>query len=991
MKYFSQFFVILFLIYVQSIFAQPAIPAEKMSKFKHFVPGKQKHPEISKYFDHQLKKHSPPLVTDEFGDSDFSEDMTDSKYYGVVYRSLDGGLSWQAITPETPEWEYSYLYDLEIDANGDILVTGNGGFYKTDPTNINWINYGNIWRVYSILSDQINPNNIWIGTGNELYETNDGGQNWSPLGLVNTNPYYYLYDLVAKSTSPVDILCSTWNNGVINYNNGNWVVGNGPYGGRINKLVMNPVNSNYLFALTPEHGLFQTTDGASSWNYLDYIGNYYFTDLAFAPSNSSIIYLLGDYYLSYSLDGGINWTATNLENYYPGWYNNRIIVHPNDPATILLSGFFYDTLGTTQSRIIKSSDYGQTWTEIYKLPTTNYYWNNYFANLMVDPFNNDHVIAGGYYYDDSLAIDINFLVESYDWGISWNEITLPLPNINQLISFNYSPHQPHTVLAGFDNGELYKSQDNGLNWQLISSGTVGTFIKWDVVDLNTLFMGSWASGIFKSTDAGYSWTWINLEDQHASWASSLVQDPLTPDIIYTSSTWGYGAFKSYDRGDTWSPAVSGLYNVKIWLNGLAQDPWNSNTLYAATYGNGLFRSQNGGASWDKLPESPGSYYQYYGIEVSEFNNNFIYACNNRHYYKSMDYGQSWNSYYFDSNVYGGSVHPYDIETHASLPNYVFMAGRFYDYSVSKNFPALFMSTGNDSVWQITYMDSTTDNAAIYDLEIDPQNPSVLYACGYYSKEYVPPPADVAYIYQSDSTKARSFKTLLQNYGYSTTLIEVYDVESVNFDNYNLIIAGSESGYGGSWGYYGAVANIQNSNKSVLGLGFGGASLFEEMGLSINWSNGYIVSDTTSSSSKCKSIFCMDTSLQIFKSPNPIPIPGNFQIQLYNYSGLISEYGLQLPSGVLLVGREPFDPDYFTIVSENDKYWLWGFTNSPSSMTQTGKELLINIVQSLIDLATPIENNRIEKTTSFAPVSCNWKHCCRRGCVATQRSASHPDD
>src|ERR1051326_2067382 len=94
--------------------------------------------------------------------------------------------------------------------------------------------------------------------------------------------------------------------------------------GRINNIRINPSNSNTLYVLTPEGGLWTSTNGGSSWstNNTDFLPQIIgCTDLAFDPTNSQIMYLAtgdgdaGDTYsvgLLKSTDGGVTWNPTGL-------------------------------------------------------------------------------------------------------------------------------------------------------------------------------------------------------------------------------------------------------------------------------------------------------------------------------------------------------------------------------------------------------------------------------------------------------------------------------------------------------------------------------------------------------------------------------------------------------------------------------------------------------------------------------------------------------
>jgi len=206
---------------------------------------------------------------------------------------------------------------------------------------------------------------------------------------------------------------------------------------------------------------------------------------------------------------------------------------------------------------------------------------------------------------------------------------------------------------------------------------------------------------------------------------------------------------------------------------------------------------------------------------------------------------------------------------------------------------------------------------------------------------------IAYIFAQDSANGLSFKNLLDANNYSITLIEIDEVTTTNFGEYELIIICHHSGFVGGWTPE-AVANIQNSNKPVLGLGYGGALLFEEMGLSISWAHGWITLDSLCNADPCRQIFCVDTTQSIFNYPNQINIPNSSILTLYDYSGWISLYEPHLSDSVLYIGRQIDNFEHYIITTEGELYCLWGFGNSPYSMTEVGKDLFINTIHFCIN-------------------------------------------
>ena len=200
-------------------------------------------------------------------------------------------------------------------------------------------------------------------------------------------------------------------------------------------------------------------------------------------------------------------------------------------------------------------------------------------------------------------------------------------------------------------------------------------------------------------------------------------------------------------------------------------------------------------------------------------------------------------------------------------------------------------------------------------------------------------ADIAFIYKADSTAAHDFATFLSSRGFATRLIPLNDVALTNFDPYDLIVVDSNTGEDYEWGNISAVTRIQTSLKPVLGLGYGGACLFGQMGLSINWGNAWI--------GAANQIYCVDPSMSVFSVPNLISIPDDGIIQLYNEpSPFMAEWAPGLSNQVELIGRQADNGSHYPIVSQG-AYWLWGFTTPPAEMTETGKDLFVNTVSYMV--------------------------------------------
>jgi hypothetical protein len=205
---------------------------------------------------------------------------------------------------------------------------------------------------------------------------------------------------------------------------------------------------------------------------------------------------------------------------------------------------------------------------------------------------------------------------------------------------------------------------------------------------------------------------------------------------------------------------------------------------------------------------------------------------------------------------------------------------------------------------------------------------------------IPEKPALAYIYSTDTTSANSYKSLLDANGYITTLIPMRNVATTDFSTYSLIIVGGDTGSDYQWGDSVSVSAIRDSGKPIIGLYSGGACLFQELGLSINWGHGMFFTES--------GIYVVKPNHTIFKSPNAIPVPPDQIVQLYSSPcSVLGEHVSSLSPEVLLLGRDVTYKGHYPLVQERQNVF-WGFTASPESMTEVGKDLFINVVSYMTE-------------------------------------------
>ncbi len=259
-------------------------------------------------------------------------------------------------------------------------------------------------------------------------------------------------------------------------------------------------------------------------------------------------------------------------------------------------------------------------------------------------------------------------------GMNWRQIG-PFRG-GRVLAVAGVPGDPNTYYFGAVAGGIFKSTNGGMTWvptfdhQSISS--IGAIAVADA-DHNVLYAGSgeaclrgnisYGDGVYKSTDAGRTWTNVGLKDSRH--IGAVVIDPRNPDIVLVAAlghAWGpnaeRGVFRTADGGKTWQKVLykdenTGAIDVVF-------DPKNSSVVYAALWqvrrqpwtfnsggpGSGLYKSVDGGLTWKQLQGNglPAGELGRIGIAVSGADSNRVYAiieAKEGGIYRSNDAGKSW--------------------------------------------------------------------------------------------------------------------------------------------------------------------------------------------------------------------------------------------------------------------------------------------------------------------------------------------------------------
>lgn len=194
--------------------------------------------------------------------------------------------------------------------------------------------------------------------------------------------------------------------------------------------------------------------------------------------------------------------------------------------------------------------------------------------------------------------------------------------------------------------------------------------------------------------------------------------------------------------------------------------------------------------------------------------------------------------------------------------------------------------------------------------------------------------NIMYLYSNDEASADSFEALLEDNGATVTTMNISDLGDGSISSYDLIIVGNDTGSGSFWGSP-YVAKVNNTGIPIIGLGRGGYAFFGKIALNIGYPNGR--------GGSSKSISVLRPNSSIFATPIHITIPESEVLELYTMSDIMAAELPSVPSNVVTLGSLVNDNNVYPLVTEDGRYMLWAFTNSPSRMTQTGKDLFVNAV------------------------------------------------
>lgn len=370
---------------------------------------------------------------------------------------------------------------------------------------------------------------------------------------------------------------------------------------------------------------------------------------------------------------------TNANQIYSGRVRG-LAVHPDNPDIVYI--------GAASGGLWKSMDGGTTWMDL-----NEDFSSNTFGAIAIDPNNPDVIYAGTGEVMSSMIFNIydgRGLFKSSDGGNSWTQITDGFGLITQFAAIAVSPHNSNIVFAALGGGYYYtvannlgiwRSTDAGITWTRTLSIDVGYNGAYDVAvhptDSNLVYAalgGSDKHGFYISEDAGLTWRQSNNGLPSYTNPSKITRmqialAPSLPSIIYglvyhsgSGDNFKTKAFKSIDGGNNWNQIAAGYY---FGSPGSDQGFYD---LCIAVHpddpnkifvGNIMYNWSIDGETFAQ--NNKGMHFDFHSIKFAPSNHNIMYIGCDGGVYRSADGGNTWNhknNGLSTLQLYGMASHPF---------------------------------------------------------------------------------------------------------------------------------------------------------------------------------------------------------------------------------------------------------------------------------------------------------------------------------------------
>ncbi|HYE66711.1 MAG TPA: YCF48-related protein [Pyrinomonadaceae bacterium] len=276
------------------------------------------------------------------------------------------------------------------------------------------------------------------------------------------------------------------------------------------------------------------------------------------------------------------------------------------------------------------------------------------------------------------------------------------------------PNDPQRFYFGTLDGQIYTSTDGGQRWRLLVNFNRPKLfvdnIEVDPRDSRQIYVATHRhkdpGGFFKTTDGGL--TWRESPELKSESLHSMTQSSKNPDMLVVGSN--SGIFRSMDAGETWTRLPTADTPGLINIESLAIDPRDTDVIYAGTWYL-PYKTTDGGKTWRIIKTGMIDDSDVFAIEIDPRDPDHVIASACSGIYESRNAGENWRKV---QGIPSQSRRTRAILLHPSLPSLVYAGTTEGFWRSTKG--------GADGSWMVT----TSRQLEINSIAVHPNNPQAVY-------------------------------------------------------------------------------------------------------------------------------------------------------------------------------------------------------------------------------------------------------------------------
>jgi photosystem II stability/assembly factor-like uncharacterized protein len=521
------------------------------------------------------------------------------------------------------------------------LCAASGGIWKSTNGGENWkpvFDNENSLSMGALSIDPNNPSIMYVGTGeavtasytfylgNGVFKSTDEGETWKVIGLTNSGGFS---KIIVDPVNSNNIFAGAVKRGQGFYKSTDagqtWRL---TFDKPITDISLNPNNHNEIFTGVSGEGVYISTDMGETWamrsyGFNDVIGR---VSVQIAKTNPNVLYCLmendaiGEIYKT--TDKGANWNllSNGGSSFFngQGWYDNYIVVDPTNENIAYAAGI----------DIWKTSNGGTNWNNL----TYGYAGGSVHVDqhcMALDPQDPSKLYVGndgGIYY--STDAGVNWVDKNNDLGITQlYGMAIDLTKANQ----NYAGAQDNGTLGSL-NSSSWQGVVGGDGFRVIVDPNNSSILYGEYYNGN-MFRVNVTTGAYQSIVNGLP---VSSTDP---WNAPMAYNQQATMLFHGR----HAIFASYDNGSSWfamSPTLASTYST------IATSELNPNIIYGGTDAGEVYGTTDFGTTWKDLSGNGLPNRWVTDIKISLYKENIVYLTvsgyGSAHVFKSTDYGSTWN-------------------------------------------------------------------------------------------------------------------------------------------------------------------------------------------------------------------------------------------------------------------------------------------------------------------------------------------------------------